>query len=328
MGLAWKGHIMYYKNEDEIKRVNEFIQEINNQLAKMTELEKDEWIIRTAQLLNKDKQRDFLKSLSGEKFILHMPENVIIDEFCKQVNEGKIFVEYETHYYEFDDDGRYMDDWKVWYNDPHQAMDFIDNILRGCHDLNKLGEYEQTNKILGKICRLEFCIENAENSEDSSEDEDPFTLNKAYEQGMLHTNKTEVVYDWIYAFYMANIHLESKELAGKLIELFMLPLCEVLLPSNVCCRLEDKEVHNEMISLLETAIEEDTKAAQIEYERKYTWEIYYAKERLKRENKLIEDLKNMQKEKLNTYNQISITKPEIKREYQSYIEGLNNVKML
>ena len=153
-----------------------------------------------------------------------MPSNEIIDEFCNQVSEGKICLEYETHYYEFDDTGRYMDDWEVWYNDPNQSMYFLDNIFKGCHDLNELGEYEQTNKILGQICRLEFCIVEAEDSEDFSTEEEPFTIDSAYEHGMLATNKTEVVYDWLYAFYMVHKNLKAVELAQQLIELLMLPL--------------------------------------------------------------------------------------------------------
>lgn len=221
--------------------------------------------------------------MSGEKLVLDIPDNEIIDEFCNQVCAGKICLEYETHYYEFDDTGRYMDDWKVWYNDPNQAMDFIDNIFRGCHDLNKLGEYEQTNKILGQNCRLEFCIVEANDSEDFSMDEEPFTLNSAYEHGMLGTNRTEVVYDWMYAFYMVHKDMDAKEFAQQFIKLLMLPLCEVLLPSNVVDSIENKEVHNEMIFLLETAIEADTKEVQEKYYKKYTSEGYYAKKRLERE---------------------------------------------
>ena len=131
---------MYYESVET--KNNVFIKEIKKQLALMTSKEKDEWIITQAQLLSETKRQNFLKSLSREKVILDMPDNERIDEFCKQVSNGKICLEYETHYYEFDDTGRYMDDWEVWYNDPNQAMEFIDIIFRGYHDLNILGEYE------------------------------------------------------------------------------------------------------------------------------------------------------------------------------------------
>ncbi|MDD4439826.1 MAG: hypothetical protein PHS04_17600 [Tissierellia bacterium] len=297
---------MYYKSKDEITKKNVFIQETKRQLALMSSQEKDKWIIMQAQLLIETKQQDFLKSLSREKLIIDMPSNEIIDEFCKQVSEGKICLEYETHYYEFDDTGRYMDDWEVWYNDPNQSMYFLDNIFKGCHDLNELGEYEQTNKILGQICRLEFCIVEAEDSEDFSTEEEPFTIDSAYEHGMLATNKTEVVYDWLYAFYMVHKNLKAVELAQQLIELLMLPLCNVILPSNVIDSIENKEVHNEMILLLETIIEIDTKEVQEKYFDKYSREGYYLKKKLDREMNLIDDLKKMKEGKQNIYNQISI----------------------
>jgi len=297
---------MYFKSTDEIKRRNVFIQETKNQLEMMTPQEKDEWIIMQAQLLNENKRQGFLKSLSREKLILDMPSNEIIDEFCKQISEGRICLEYETHYYEFDDFGKYMDDWKVWYNDPNHAMLFIDNVFKGCHNLNKLGEYEQTSRILEQICSLEFSIVEAEYTDDFSTDEEPFTLDNAYEHGMVSTNKTEVVYDWLYAIYIVHQNLNARELAQKLIQILMLPLCEVILPSNVLTCVENKEVYNEMIFLLETAREVDTKEVQEKYFKKYTSEGCHAKKKLDREVNLIEDLKKMAEEKLKTDNQISI----------------------
>ncbi|MDD3138331.1 MAG: hypothetical protein PHX08_05080 [Lachnospiraceae bacterium] len=319
---------MYYNSTDEIKSKNVFIQEIEKQLALMTLQDKDEWIIMQAQLLNETKQQDFLKSLSREKLILDMPDSEIIDEFCKQVSEGRICLEYETHYYEFDDSGKYMDDWKVWYNDPNHAMLFIDNVFNGCHDLNKLGEYEQTSRILEQICRLEFHIIEAENTDDFSLDEEPFTLDNAYEHGMLNTNKTEVVYDWLYAFYVVHKNLNPRELAQKLLQILMLPLCRVMMPSNVLTNVENKEVYKEMILLLETAREADTKEVQEKYFKKYTSEGYHAKKKLDHEVNLIEDLKNMQKEKRKNDNQISILNSSWKQiqeliqwlSYEGYID--------
>lgn len=62
---------------------------------------------------------------------MYMPDLKEIEEFCGKVESGEIYLEYETHYYEFDDDGRYIDDWKSWHNDPFHAMSFLDRILRG-----------------------------------------------------------------------------------------------------------------------------------------------------------------------------------------------------
>ena len=123
---------------------------------------------------------------------------------------------------------------------------------------------------------------------------------------MLDTNKTEVAYDWLYAFYMVNKNLKEREFAQQLIELLMLPLCDVILPSNIINSIENKEVHNEMILLLDAIIESDTKEVQKKYFKKYTSEGYYLKKKLDREMHLIEDLKKMKEEKQNIGNEVSI----------------------
>ena len=61
-----------------------------------------------------------------------------------------------------------------------------------------------------------------------------------------------------------------------------------------------------MISLLEPIIEVDTGEVQEKYCKEYTREGYYLKNKLNREVKLIEDLKNANEEKQNISGQISI----------------------
>ena len=131
-----------------------FFKRVEEQLSEMSEAQKDEWILIQARLLDDEEQEDFLKSLSGRKKILYMPETEEIEAFCRRVENGEIVLEYETHYYEFDDDGRYMDDWKTWYNDPDGAMPFLDRVFGGCHELLTHGEYEMAAGILDRVCRL------------------------------------------------------------------------------------------------------------------------------------------------------------------------------
>lgn len=90
-----------------------FLKQIHEQLKRMTEAEKDAWILTQAKLIPADKQDDFVLSLTGKKAVFNMPSEKEIAEFCRKAETGEIYFEYETHYYEFDDDGRYMDDWKV-----------------------------------------------------------------------------------------------------------------------------------------------------------------------------------------------------------------------
>ncbi|MGD9568633.1 MAG: hypothetical protein AB7V48_09940 [Sedimentibacter sp.] len=135
-----------------------FIKLVEEQLDRMSETEKNKWILAQAKLLKESKQQGFLMSLSGEKKIIYMPSQREIEEFCEKVERGEIFVEYETHYYEFDDNGRYMDDWKIWHNDSLEAFPFLNKVLRGCHDLLILNEYKAVANILDSVCKLEFKV--------------------------------------------------------------------------------------------------------------------------------------------------------------------------
>ncbi len=150
----------------------------------MSEAEKEEWILTQAKLLEENEQQSFLMSLSGEKKVIYMPSQGEIEELCEKVDHGDIYLEYETHYYEFDDDGRYMDDWKVWHNDPFQVMGFLNRVFSGCHDLLLLNEYKTVVDILDRVCKLEFKVIESPDSEDF-EDDSPFTLVNAAEEGML-----------------------------------------------------------------------------------------------------------------------------------------------
>lgn len=44
-----------------------FIKQVKEQLGKMSEAEKEEWILAQAKLLEENEQQSFLMSLSGEK---------------------------------------------------------------------------------------------------------------------------------------------------------------------------------------------------------------------------------------------------------------------
>ena len=86
----------------------DFLERIKGQLKKMTEAEKDTWILSQAKLISEDEMTDFLMSLTGEKRVISLPSMDEIDEFCVKVKNAILYFEYETHYYEFDDDGRYI----------------------------------------------------------------------------------------------------------------------------------------------------------------------------------------------------------------------------
>ena len=57
-----------------------YIQQIKEQLNKMSEEQKDQWILSQAKLCNENEQQGFLKSLTGEKKITYMPGQREIEE--------------------------------------------------------------------------------------------------------------------------------------------------------------------------------------------------------------------------------------------------------
>lgn len=202
-----------------------FIEDIIKLLQEMPIEKKDEWILMKAKLVSESEQKDFIMSLTEEKKITYMPTETEIEEFCEKVNNGDVYVEYETHYYEFNSEGRYVDDWEVHHNDPQNAFSFLDRIFRGCHDLMRLGEYKLAGNILDKVCQLEFQVVEAEDSEDF-EDDSPFTIADAVKENLLTMNTREIGYDWIEALLLGEEDNENLEFAKKLVGILELELCK------------------------------------------------------------------------------------------------------
>lgn len=232
----------------------EFLEQVKGQLQKMSEVEKDEWIITQAQLLEERNRGNFLLSLSGEKKVIDMPSAREIEEFCRNAENGNIYFEYETHYYEFDDDGRYMDDWRVWHNDPFGAAHFLSRVFSGCHDLLVLGENQEAAAILSRILNLKFQVETAENSEDLSE-EDTFSMVDADEEGLFSVSLGSAGEDWLRAESRLSNGQRGKNIAGKFLGILEHPSCRevkarILFEENV-----PQEIFIYMVELLEREIE-------------------------------------------------------------------------
>ena len=64
--------------------MDNFYDKLQRQLKKMTEQEKDAWILSQAKILPEWEQEDFYKSICGTKKVIHMPEPSEVDEFCRK----------------------------------------------------------------------------------------------------------------------------------------------------------------------------------------------------------------------------------------------------
>ena len=230
-----------------------FINQVIEQLNGMSEKEKEDWIISQARLTEEKSQQDFLMSLSGEKKIMYMPSRRDIEAFCERVEKGFIYLEYVARYYEFDDDGRYMDEWQVWYNDPAGVMPFLNKIFKGCHDLLILNENKTVADILDRVCRLEFRVEEAEESEDFDY-EGAFTIEDAIREGKMSVDIQSVGTDWVTSVVRLTDRWDGRELAKILVSLFEQPVCRTINPSVLCKEVIPEDLFPQMLEILDAEI--------------------------------------------------------------------------
>lgn len=276
---------------------NEFIDFIYEKLHELSPKQKDTWILEQAKLIPESAYQDFILCLTGEKKIIYMPTEMEIEEFCKKVQNGEVYVEYETHYYEFNSEGRYVDNWEIWHNDPKSAFPFLDRAFRGCHDLLRLGEYGLARKILDQICYLEFKVVEAKDSEDF-EDDSPFTVADAEKEQKLSMSIYEIGYDWLEALLMDEGQNESLEFAGKLLNVLQNELCRKLNPSDFDWLISEK-----LLDYMETFLEEeikeiDTKLRNIPNEYQFWRERHaFDEEQVRKQHLLLDIRKKCRKQK-------------------------------
>lgn len=309
---------------------NEFIDFIYETLQELSPKQKDTWILEQAKLTPQSAYQDFILSLTGEKKILYMPTEMEIEEFCKKVQNGEIYVEYETHYCEFNSEGRYIDDWETWHNDPKSAFPFLDRTFRGCHDLLHLGEYELARKILDQICRLEFQVVEAENSEDFTDDS-PFTVADAGREQKLSMSIYEIGYDWLEALLIDKGHDESLDFARGLLNVWQNELCSKLNPSDFDWLISEKLL-DYMEKLLEEEIKKiDARVGNISYDSQFWRERYALEKEQARKQHLLLDIRRKcrkQKNEVEKQNKVSVLKASWKQigellhmlSYERYID--------
>lgn len=176
--------------------MDNFITKVKEQLKKMSEEEKTQWILSQAKLTSSYSQDDFYKSLCGNKASMILPDQSEIEQFIQKVNDGGLVLLYETHYYEFDSEGHYYGDWDYQYNDPNDIMNYIQRIILGCHQLVMLEEYEQAYEILDQIIHLQFMIEDDPDTDDCCE-EASFDFSSVIEERLLSIDEKNFLSDYI-----------------------------------------------------------------------------------------------------------------------------------
>lgn len=197
-----------------------------------------------------------------------MPEQDDIKTFCEKVKNGDIFVEYETHYVEFDDYGHFHDDWEHDFYDPEYAMSFISSVISGCHDLCVLEEYEDAFKILDDIIRLEFVIVDHPDTDDTCADE-YMDLDMAIHGRILELNRDDLLKDYIKS---CREHSKNQDYAAeKIVDAFEMTLfrnCK----TDYCITITEKDL---LLTELKMRLEEEQKRLEKEFREKSKQDKYY-----------------------------------------------------
>lgn len=235
-------------------KLNEFIEKVKSILSDMNNEEKDLWIIQQAKLINNNRYDDFLKSLSGDKKIQYMPTYEKIEEFCKRIENKEIYLEYETHYIEFTEFG-YYDDFEETFNDPYGIISFFNTVFSACSDLIKLDEYSMVYDIIMLIASLEIEIVEAEDSEDCYQGDYPFTLEQFFSYHLLSMDAKKLSFLLIRSYYEINKSRDKSVIAHEIIDLFIMPFCTKILPSDIFYLDEVPELLYNMRIILEKKID-------------------------------------------------------------------------
>ena len=273
--------------------MDSFYDKIQRQLKKMTEQEKDAWILSQAKILPEWEQEDFYKSVCGTKKIIDMPEFSEIDEFCMKVKNGDISMEYETHYVEFDDYGHFHDDWEHDFYDPDHAMAFLSSVFHGCHDLIVLEEYSQALEILDKVITLEFAITDHPDTYDTCADEF-MSLDMAAHERLISIDRDDLLKDYILACRNA---VSNKEMAAEKIAAVL--EMQLFGDSKVYSCVEITE-EDPLLDGIKKKLADDLQRYEDEFAEKSNKDEYYRgeyrdKKRIRHINALIEFFEKMGK---------------------------------
>ncbi len=266
--------------------MDDFYKKIQKQLNSMTEAEKDSWILSQAKILPTWEQEGFYKSICGTKKVINMPECDEITAFCERVRNDDISVEYETHYVEFDDYGHFHDDWKHDFYDPKHAMSFIFSVIKGCHDLIVLEEYEDAFRIMDDIIGLKFAIIDHPDTDDTCEDE-YMDLDMAVHEGILSIDREDLLRDYIESCKCSV--KDSSIAAEKIVAALEMELFEDC-KTNVCITIAPNDP---LLSEIKKKLKDDLdryekECADKSKKDKYYWGEYRDRERIRHISALIE----------------------------------------
>lgn len=134
-----------------------YTEKIREQLEKMSEADKTEWIYSQARTADEDNRQSFLDSLAGNiRTEMELtPEE--INRWCEAVENEEIYFERE---WEEDQDSLFSwdPDYVEYYTDEYGIKNFLAKALDTCRQLISLRKYSTAYPLLARLAALEFCI--------------------------------------------------------------------------------------------------------------------------------------------------------------------------
>lgn len=134
-----------------------YTEKIREQLEKMSEADKTEWIYSQARTADEDNRQSFLDSLAGNiRTEMELtPEE--INRWCEAVENEEIYFERE---WEEDQDSLFSwdPDYVEYYTDEYGIKNFLAKALDTCRQLISLRKYSTAYPLLARLAALEFYI--------------------------------------------------------------------------------------------------------------------------------------------------------------------------
>ncbi len=196
----------------------QYMTAVEKQLDSMTGQQMKSWILTQARIVDEGQRQDFLNNLSGKKPEILSLNAGEIHAWCEQVESGTLY--FETEQEEYYEEGDWDSDWRTIYYDAFDIIPYLTKAFETCQKLVLVGEYETAYALLDRLCRIEFYTDFEE--EDWLGDEEPLTLEKLAEEGMLTIDFAKLSQNLLYACYQST---NGEERLRKLYEYLIWKMC-------------------------------------------------------------------------------------------------------
>lgn len=213
-----------------------YITAVEEQLHQMTEAQKTDWIFAKARSIEESQRESFLDDLADrKKTCLELdPDNIF--DWCRQIEEGKIYFETEEYYRE----GAWDDDWEIEYHDIFDIIPYLEKAVHTCFQLLWQKEYDIVFRLLDRIYSLRFATDYEDILFGGDE---KLTIKQLAEEGLFHTDFKNMSLCLLYACYQ--IYIGKSRIDSLYQHLIELP-CDTIVLTDVFAygpdKIEDEEL--------------------------------------------------------------------------------------